>query len=343
MEYIQLMKSMLEEYGTETLQGIHSYIPNKEPYTYLYQLILDYPNRGGKGFRPGLCIATCKAFGGTIKDAKNSAITLELLHNAFLIHDDIEDESLVRRNKPTMHEFTNKAIAVNVGDAMNALGLSPLWKNREQIGDKLAMQIFLEVQHLVMESAEGQAMELGWRKDNLCNLTEDDYMRMILKKTCWYTCMHPIRIGAIIGSKGSFNPDKLNRLGYFMGTSFQIQDDILNLIGEESKYGKEIGGDIIEGKRTLMLIHLMEHCKPEELKILSNYLAAPIKERDEKIAKQIILWMHDYKSIIYAKNSAKYLAGAALKEFYTIFSTLPDSKDKSFIESIILYMINRDY
>ncbi len=341
--YEVLMKDMLAKYGAYTLNGIKHFIPDKEPRKYLYDLIADYPERGGKGFRPGLCIATCKAFGGNMDLALNSAITLELLHNAFLIHDDLEDESLSRRNKPTMHQVSNQAIAINVGDAMNVIGLSPLFKNKEKLGPRIAEKIFVEIMHMTTECVEGQAMELGWRKDNVCTLNDNDYLRMILKKTCWYTCIHPIRIGAIIGSHGTVDEDSFNRLGYFMGTAFQIQDDVLNLVAEEKKYGKEIGGDIIEGKRTLMLIHLFQHCNNNELSIIKKFLAIPIRERDHKTASWILKLMHKYKSIGYSKNIAKYMAGAAIKEFYTLFSGLPDSTDKSFIESIILYMINRDY
>ena len=337
------MHKMLAGYGAETLKGIHSYIPDKEPRKYLYELVADYPNRGGKGFRPGLCIAACKAFGGSFDEVKDSAVTLELLHNAFLIHDDVEDESFYRRGKSTLHMSNNRAIAINVGDAMNVLGLYPIFKNRDTLGVRLAEQVFLEVRHMIIESVEGQAMELGWRKDNVSSLTESDYMRMILKKTCWYTCMHPLRIGAIIGSGGTVNPDNFNRLGYFMGTSFQIQDDILNLVGDEEQYGKEICGDIIEGKRTLMLIHLMSACSEEERSAIKEFLGVPIVERDKETADVILEQMHHYGSIDHAKHTAKYLAGAALKEFYTHFSRLPDSDDKTLIESIILYMINREY
>lgn len=337
------MKEMLAEYGAITLEGIRHYIPDKEPRKYLYDLVQDYPCRGGKGFRPGLCIAAANAFGGTTQLALNSAIMLELLHNAFLIHDDVEDESFFRRNKPTMHEYTNRAIAVNVGDAMNALSLSPLLNNRKLLGPKLTLDIMLEVQHMVTESAEGQAMELGWRKDNVTHLTDDDYFRMILKKTCWYTCIHPLRIGALIGTHGKINPDKFNRFGYFMGVAFQIQDDVLNLVAEEEKYGKEIGGDIIEGKRTLILIHLLQQCSKKEKETISQFLETPVKDRTMKTAAGIFKLMQQYGSVEYAKNTSKYMAGGALKEFYSIFSGLPDSKDKSLIENIILYMINRDY
>ncbi len=338
-----LMKTMLAAYGAATLNGIKDFIPDKEPRTYLYDLVAEYPERGGKGFRPGLCIAACKAFGGVQSDAMNSAVCLELLHNAFLVHDDVEDESLIRRNRPTLHEANNRAIAINVGDAMQVLAMYPLHKNRDRLGDRVASAIYLEVRHLAIESAEGQAIELGWRRDNVCDLRETDYLHMILKKTCWYTCIHPLRIGAIIGTRGRIKPEIFDRFGYFMGTAFQIQDDVLNLIAEQDAYGKEICGDIIEGKRTLMLIHLLQHCSVEEHSFVKNFLALPINKRSLDDARSILALMNTYGSIAHAKKTAQYLAGGALKEFYSIFSRLPAGDDKSLIENIVLYMINRTY
>ncbi|WP_459212053.1 polyprenyl synthetase family protein [Aquimarina rhabdastrellae] len=337
------LKSALLEYRDLAIQGIHHYTPKCEPKKYLYDLVLDYPNRGGKGFRPGLCIAACKAWGGTEEMVINSATSLELFHNAFLVHDDIEDGSEFRRNKPTMHEYNNIGIAINVGDAMNVLSIKPLMMNMEVLGPELTWQVFSEIEHMVRQSVEGQAMELGWRKENCCTLTDDDYMRMILKKTCWYTTIHPIRIGAIIGSQGEVNPDRFNRFGYFMGTAFQIQDDILNLVGDEKAYGKEIGGDILEGKRTLMLIHLLNNCSAQERKRLEEYLENCRAEESLETAHWVMERMEHYGSIEYTRNVAKNMAGAALKEFYSAFREVPASKDKSILESIIMYMVNRDY
>jgi geranylgeranyl diphosphate synthase type II len=339
----RMLKSMLSEYSDHALKGIDRFIPEKEPRKYLYGLIADYPHRGGKGFRPGLCISTCLAFGGRLEQVINSAISLELFHNAFLIHDDIEDDSYYRRNKPTMHQYNNVGIAINVGDAMNVLSLKPLLLNREILGPSLASRIFDEILHMVTETVEGQAIELGWRKDNLCELVEADYLRMILKKTCWYTCIYPIRIGAIIGSNGRVKAEQFNRFGFFMGAAFQIQDDILNLVADEKKYGKEIGGDIIEGKRTLMLIHLLSKCTKAEYRKIKLFLDEINHDDKPERAAWILKLMHKYKSIVYARNISKYMAGAALKEFYSIFSKLPDSKDRKFIEDLIIYMINREY
>ena len=318
------------------------HIPDKEPKQYLYDLVTIYPKRAGKGFRPGLCIAACEIFGGDEKMAMNSAIALELYHNAFLVHDDVEDESDDRRGFPTLHIQYGVPIAVNVGDAMNVLSIRPLMNNLLTLGADLTWKIFNEIEHMVTESVEGQALELGWRKDNVCGLTEDDYLRMILKKTCWYTCIHPVRIGAIIGSQGTVNPDAFNRFGYYIGAAFQIQDDLLNLEGDKEKYGKEICGDILEGKRTLMLIYLLNSANKSEKIFLQQYLNKPRLKRTVDETQFIMMLMKKYKSIEKGRIAAQNLAGAALKEFYSLFSSLPETEEKAFLENMILYMINRD-
>jgi len=334
--------SKLSRYRELSIDYLLKNIPDKEPKQYLYDLVTIYPKRAGKGFRPSLCIAACKIFGGSEEQAMNSAIALELYHNAFLVHDDVEDESDDRRGFPTLHTQYGIPIAVNVGDAMNVLSIRPLMNNLTTLGPELTWQIFLEIEHMVTESVEGQALELGWRKDNICEMTEDDYLRMILKKTCWYTCIHPIRIGAIIGSEGKIKADVFNRFGYYIGAAFQIQDDLLNLEGDKEKYGKEICGDILEGKRTLMLIYLLNSVNKKEKKFLSTYLNKPRIERAADETEYIMGLMRKYKSIEKGRIAAKNLAGAGLKEFYTLFSAFPETEEKAFLENMILYMINRD-
>lgn len=237
----------LERYKSLTMQTLMAYLPSREPKRYLYDLVPSYPLRAGKGFRPGLCISTCSAFGGIPELALNSAVAIEIFHNAFLIHDDVEDGSEYRRGKATLHAEHGIPIAVNVGDAMNVLSMRPLMENVGVLGPELTWLVFTEIEHMVRQSVEGQAMELGWVRDNVCDLGEEDYLRMTLKKTCWYTCIHPCRIGALIATGGAVDADRFNRFGYYMGAAFQIQDDILNLTGDRKKYGKEIGGDIWRG------------------------------------------------------------------------------------------------
>jgi geranylgeranyl diphosphate synthase type II len=338
----ELVENMLNRYKDITLDAMQPFLRSKEPRRYLYDLLPCYPERGGKGLRPGLCIATCRAFGGSTYSALKSAVSLELFHNAFLIHDDIEDESEFRRGKPTMNAHQGVPIAVNVGDAMNMLAMAPLKQNLSVLGPKLTWQVLAEIEHMVQQSVEGQAMELGWIRDNICTLKEEDYLRMTLKKTCWYTCIHPCRIGALIGTGGSMGLDRFNRFAYFMGAAFQIQDDILNLVGEQKKYGKEIGGDIWEGKRTLVLIHLLNSCTNSEKSKIQNFLATPRSKRKRKDVNWVYRLMAKYQSIEYGRQSAHQLAEEALKEFSVAYGDAPESEDKLFIKQIVEYMIERD-
>ncbi len=123
-----------------------------------------------------------------------SAVALELLHNAFLVHDDVEDDSDERRGRPTLHALHGVPVAVNVGDALTLLGLRALIDNRQALGPSLTLRILEEAERMARESIEGQAMELGWRRDNAINLCEADYLDMVLKKTCWYTTIFPSRV-----------------------------------------------------------------------------------------------------------------------------------------------------
>jgi len=338
----QFVIGELKRYNQITLSTLHNYLPKREPRRFLYDLVSDYPSRPGKGFRPGLCISTCKAFGGSEETALNSAVAIELFHNAFLIHDDVEDESEFRRGGETLNKKYGHGIAINVGDAMNVLSLRPLMSNLTKLGPVLTWSVFQEIEHMVTQCVEGQAMELGWVKENFCDLEDVDYLKMILKKTCWYTTIHPCRIGCLIATQGDFNLDQFNRFGYYMGSSFQIQDDLLNLLGEESNYGKEIGGDIWEGKRTLMLIYLFRSCNEDEHVRLKKFLETRRADRIYSDVKWVYDLMYKYNCFDYAIKSAKQLAGAALKEFFSVYGPLPDSKEKEFIYKIILYMIERD-
>jgi geranylgeranyl diphosphate synthase type II len=338
----ELVETILDRYKSLTLEALQPLFYPRNPQKHLYDLVPSYPERGGKGLRPALCIATCRAFGGSTHSALKSAVALELFHNAFLIHDDVEDGSEYRRGKPTMHAEQGIGIAVNVGDAMNVLSIRPLMQNLSVLGPKLTWQVLAEIEHMVRQSVEGQAMELGWIRDNECDLTEEDYLRMTLKKTCWYTCIHPCRIGGLIGTGGSLGLDRFNRFAYFMGAAFQIQDDILNLVGEHKKYGKEIGGDIWEGKRTLMLIHLLNNCTTVERLQLKAFLATPRKDRLWRDVRWVYRLMAKYKSIEYARQSAHRLGGEALNEFSFAYHDAPDSEDKRFVQQLVEYMIERD-
>jgi geranylgeranyl diphosphate synthase, type II len=230
----------------------------------LYGLILDYPLRGGKALRPALSIATCLGLGGRLEAILPTAATLELYHNAFLIHDDIEDESWWRRGKPTLHIDHGVPIAVNVGDAMLSLSLQPLLDNVERVGLGPALRILRAVAKMTRLTVDGQARELDWVRSNTWRLDDDDYLRMVELKTSWYSFITPLQAGAIAAGAGAETLAPLESLGRHLGAAFQITDDLLNLRADPQEYGKEIGGDLWEGKRTLMLLHTLRCAEPAD-------------------------------------------------------------------------------
>ena len=336
------VETILDSYKNVTMEALLASLPDKAPRLHLYNLLPSYPKRPGKGFRPGLCMATCRAFGGDIQSVLRSAVAIEMFHNAFLIHDDIEDGSEYRRGERTLHTKDGMGIAVNVGDAMNVLSINTLMQNIPSLGPRLTWQILEEIEHMAHQSVEGQAIELGWVRDNICDLSTEDYLRMTLKKTCWYTCIHPCRIGALIGTRGDIDLERFNRFGYYMGAAFQIQDDILNLVGDREKYGKEIGGDIWEGKRTMVLIHVINNCTEDEKERMRLFLSTPRKQRLHKDVGWVYQLISKYDSIEFSRKIARQLAAGALREFSVAYSGLPKSHDKLFIKNIVLYMIERE-
>jgi len=337
-----LVSSLLKEYGEATRALLFQYLPAAEPRRYLYDLAADYPHRGGRAFRPSLCIATARAFGMPMDMALRTAVSIEMIHNAMLIHDDVEDESEQRRGKPTMHVSEGVPIAINVGDFLSLLAMRPLLDNRSVLGAEISLRILEETERMARESAEGQAFELGWRRDNVANIGEADYLLMVLKKTCWLCTIHPSRMGTLIGSRGAIDLDRCIRFGFFLGAAFQIQDDLLNLEGDPSAYGKELGGDIHEGKRTLMLIRLLENATHAERERVFAMLGQP---RDQRSLRDII-WtrerMDAYGCIEYARQVAHGLAGAAQYEFQQLYGHLPESRDKHFLQSLPAWVIERN-
>ncbi len=318
-------------------------IPSGEPERHLYGLVRDFLKRSGKGLRPALCIAAARALGGRGEDALPAAAGLEMLHNGFLVHDDIEDGSDWRRGAATMHRSAGLPIALNAGDSMNALAMRLFRKAGERLGPAAGMRIFEEVDHLVVETLEGQAMELGWVRDNDLTVTTDDYLRLVLKKTAWYSFIHPLRIGALVANGDDRNLDRFDRFGYLIGAAFQITDDVLNLNGNVARYGKEINGDLWEGKRTLLLTHAFSQANSTDRTWIRSFLARP---RERRLPREI-LRLHDIiastGSIEWARQAANAFAEAAAREFdASAFAGAPASPDLDWLRACVDYLVRRD-
>ncbi|MCD6227274.1 polyprenyl synthetase family protein [Candidatus Micrarchaeota archaeon] len=265
----------------------------------VYKLIWDFLDRGGKRFRPVLTVLSCEAVGGNKKEALYPAVAIELFHNFTLIHDDIEDNSQMRRGKPCLHVEYGVPLAINAGDGLynfvwNALLNADIPDDKKIKTGKILSNAYLEV-------LKGQATEIGWEHNDVFDITEDDYIKMIGGKTgalIGASC----ETGAYIGGADEKTVKVFREFGQAIGLSFQIQDDILNITGDFEKYKKEILGDLTEGKRTLMIIKTLERATPDEKELIINTLKEHTDDNDK--LNKIVALMKKYGAIDYAKQKA---------------------------------------
>jgi geranylgeranyl diphosphate synthase type II len=268
---IDSVETHLQKVAQHIRRSMLDALPEGEPKDAFYALMREYPSRPEKGIRPALCISAGRAFGAASEDLYGIAVVIELLHDAFLVHDDIADESEFRRGRLTLSAAHGTGLAINAGDGMAVVAGQLLRRATERLDRNVADLVWSEFDAMAMRSLEGQAMEIAWRSQSIDTLQPDDYLALILRKTCWYTTIHPLRVGAIIGSKGTADLADLVRFGFHFGAAFQIRDDLLNLVGNEAVYGKEILGDLYEGKRTLPLVHLASCARGKDAKLVRNY------------------------------------------------------------------------
>ncbi|MEM2878701.1 MAG: polyprenyl synthetase family protein [Candidatus Hadarchaeales archaeon] len=289
---------------------------------------------GGKRLRPCLVLAACEAVGGKPGDALESAAAIEMLHNFTLIHDDIMDRDELRRNVKTVHTIWGEPMAIIAGDALFARVFEAAAENARRLGldGARTVELLSAFSRASFEVCRGQAMDMLFegRKD----VVEKEYMEMVSKKTGALT-EASARVGAILGGGSRNQVDSLSSYGRQIGIAFQIQDDVLGIIGKEEKFGKPIGSDIQEGKMTLLVIRALSVSdeKKEILRVLGNKNASR-----EEILRTMRL-IRDSGAVDYAFDTAKKIVASAKKEL----DTLPDTEAREFLLHLADFVIRRDF
>jgi geranylgeranyl diphosphate synthase, type II len=319
----------------------------------LYEMMRDYPSRGGKGFRGSLCLLWCELWGGKRENALITATALELFQNWILIHDDIEDESDLRRGLPALHKKYGIPLSINAGDALHGKMWELLLSNQEKLGEEITFQILKEFSTMLNETTEGQQMELAWNVLQDWGITEAEYLLMVTKKSAWYTCTSPARIGTLLAAPAAFRDfrerkmvlKQISEIGTDMGIAFQIIDDILNLTASQDKYGKEILGDILEGKRTLMLIHLLSSSKDADRQKIVSIMSKPRTEKSVEDVKEVFSSMKSTGSIQYASELAQNYAKSGLAMYDSLCHSrgLDSSRSFGLTRLVLEYLVKRDY
>ena len=262
---------------------------------------------GGKKLRPLLAIATCEALGGSVDQIAPFAAACEVLHNWFLVHDDIEDGDRVRRDKPAVWVKYGLAHGINIGDYMAQKVYELILRCKEKgVSDGKVFRLIDAMVKTSVSTAEGQAMDINLRASDAP--AEKQYMEMVMGKTGHYLTV--TMVGAAIIADREDLIQSLLEFGRAIGPAFQIADDVLDMT--ESKGRGEIGRDIKEGKRSIMIIHCLGRCSHSEkeriLEILNKH-PEDTTDRDVSFVKELF---GKYGSVGYAKEKTAEMERAAL-------------------------------
>ena len=296
------------------------------------RMLREYPERGGKMLRGQLVVLTARTYGDD-SAALPVAAAIELFQNWVLIHDDIEDDSEERRGKPALHRLYPVPLALNAGDALHAV----MWRLLVEAGAR--RKVMAEFAQLIETTASGQHLDLTWALEGRFDLTPTDYFEMVERKAAYYTGVAPLRLGAL--AAGKLPHPVFATAGLELGVAFQIIDDVLNLEGEHGAYGKEIAGDLWEGKRTLILIDYLSRAPADERARAKEVLSRP---RRQKSADDVA-WLHERilasGALARARELAEEKATAALAELEGAFSELPGREAAGETLSLLRKLVDR--
>ena len=284
-----------------------------------WNVVEDYPRRRGKYLRPTLVMLGYKSLqkDGVAAPEGTETVTaaaMQVSEDWILIHDDLCDGSLERRGRAALHREVGMEIAVNAGDTLHEAMHRILSRNYELLPLDMAQRVQNEFFRMLSRTTFGQYAEILWTQQDRLDMTEQDVLFTISGKTAYYTIAGPLRLGAILAGATDEQLERLYRFSYPLGVCFQIRDDILDLTSDFEGQKKQTCNDLYEGKRTLMLLHLLRHAAPDELESVKAILK---KTREEKTADEVAYLrrlMDKYGSIDYASDLARQYAEEALQQ-----------------------------
>lgn len=225
---------------------------------HLYAPLAHFTAGGGKRVRPVLALLGAEAVGGRADQALSCGVAIELFQSAALIHDDIADASELRRGEPCLYRTEGLGLAINAGD-LALIRVFEIVLADGSLPAERRLRVLEELVRMERHTLEGQALDLGWARDGRWDVTSDDYLYMIDGKTAWYTVASPLYAGALAAGAEPDAARGLIEIGLPAGLAFQLQDDLLNLVGDADAQGKDFRSDITEGKRTLAVVWALEH------------------------------------------------------------------------------------
>lgn len=324
------LKQELKKRATIFNRELENFLKNGQPKP-LYDAARYLPLAGGKRLRPCISMLSCEAVHGEIKKVIPLAIALELIHNFTLVHDDIMDKSHLRRNLPAVHIEFGEPTAIMAGDLLFAKAFEIM--HSIPMDTSIFKKLDYGLIKCVEEICEGQQLDMEFEKRE--NVSEEEYLQMILKKTA-FLFMFAAEGGAIAGGGNIDEIKSLKEYGKSLGLGFQIWDDYLDLSSDKKTLGKDIGNDIRNDKKTLIAVHSFNNATGDDKKFLKEIFGN--KNASEEDIKKVFELFRKTKSLEYAKNTALNYSAKAKKAF----DVLDDSYAKQILMDLADYSIERE-
>lgn len=262
-------------YQDEFVSYLNRYTTHREPVS-LYNPINYILQLGGKRLRPVLTLMTAEVFETSYTKALDAALSIEVFHNFSLVHDDIMDDAPLRRGKETVHEKWNVNTGILSGDAMLIMAYQ-LFENYEPKTFQALAKLFSKT---ALEVCEGQQYDVDFETRNDVSVSE--YLKMIEYKTAVLVGA-AMKMGAIVANASSEDQNNIYEFGKNLGIAFQLQDDYLDAFGNPETFGKQVGGDIIENKKTYLYIKALEFSKPNDKDVLIELFSKTLVDNTKKI------------------------------------------------------------
>ena len=308
-----------------------------------FDMVSDYPKRQGKYIRPSLLLLTAQAMGADLKLCLNTAAAMQISEDWILSHDDVEDQSDQRRGQPALQKIFGDHLAINAGDALHVLMWQVLAQNFSLLPLKVAQKIHQEFFIMLSRTILGQTIEIKWIEDNRFDLTESDVLLISESKTGYYTIAGPMRLGAILAGATTKQLASLYDFGIALGCAFQITDDLLDLTSTFSGLKNQLGNDIYEGKRTVMLVHLLHHLDAKNKTKLVQILSRPRSQKTPADILWVIDQMNQVGSLDYSRQLATKFSQQAVKIFDTKLKFLSRSPFRDQLRSGIDFITHRNH
>lgn len=302
---------------------------------YLYVPLAEYSANGGKRHRPLVCLLACAAVGGDPKLARSASAAIEHFHTAALIHDDIADDGEMRHGKPCLHITEGIGLAINDGDLALSQVTGIVLRDKN-LSDPVKIRVLDELVSMTTRTIEGQALDIGWARDNRWDITVEDYLTMARHKTAYYSVAVPLACGAIIGGGDAQQVEALREFGMATGLAFQIQDDLLNLVGASESIKKDYRTDLTEGKRTLMVVYALANADEKDAAQLRAILSSHTSDPEE--LERAVDIMRRSGALDYARN---YSLDLVEKAKASLAQVKLESKPRSLLLSMADFFVER--